>query len=136
MAPPPATTTHHGSHSPFVGDTPSRAGPRLPSPFGRSRLSASEAQSSAPQRRAPLAPKANKEKKEGRTKARTLQTQEQGQEEAEEDEEPGQQQEEARGGGVNRQGEHMRTGELLAPEPPATARDLAALSKDRSPHSP
>ena len=54
-APPPVSTTHHGSHSPFVGDTPSRAGPRLPGPFGRSRLSAGEAQSSAPQRRAPQA---------------------------------------------------------------------------------
>ena len=79
-------------------------------------------------------PKANKvikEKKEGRTKARTQQTQEQGQEEEEEEEGPGQQQEEA--GGANRQGERMRTGQLLAPEPPAAARDLAALSKDRSP---
>ena len=54
-APPPASTTHHGSRSPFVGDTPSRAGPRLPGPFGRSRLSAGAAQSSAPQRRAALA---------------------------------------------------------------------------------
>ena len=83
-APPPASTTHHGSHSPFVGDTPCRAGPRLPCPFGRSRLSAGAAQSSAPQRRAALAvpepPGLNKEKKEGRTKARTQQTQEQGQE--------------------------------------------------------
>ena len=92
-APPPASTTHHGSHSPFVGDRTSHAGPRLPSPFGRSRLSAGEAQASAPQRRALLAmsepPKANKvikEKKEGRTKARTQQTQEQGREEAKEEE--------------------------------------------------
>jgi len=79
-------------------------------------------------------PKANKvikEKKEGRTKARTQQTQEQGQEEEEEEEEegPDQQQEEARG--ANRQGERMRTGQLLAPEPPAAARDLAGLSKYR-----
>ena len=117
-APPPASTTHHGSHSPFVGDTPCRAGPRLPCPFGRSRLSAGAAQSSAPQRRAALAvpepPGLNKEKKEGRTKARTQQTQEQGQEEEEEEEEegPGQQQEEA--GGANRQGERMRTGHLFA----------------------
>jgi hypothetical protein len=59
-------------------------------------------------------PKANKEKKEGRTKARTQQTQEQGQEEAKEEEEPGQQQEEA--GGTNRQSERMRTGQLLAPD--------------------
>ena len=78
-----------------------------------------EAQASAPQRRALLAmsepPKANKvikEKKEGRTKARTQQTQEQGQEEEEEEEGPGQQQEEA--GGANRQGERMRTGHLFA----------------------
>ena len=115
-APPPASTTHHGSHSPFVGDTPCRAGPRLPCPFGRSRLSAGAAQSSAPQRRAALAvpepPGLNKEKKEGRTKARTQQTQEQGQEEEEEEEGPGQQQEEA--GGANRQGERMRTGHLFA----------------------
>ena len=132
-APPPASTTHHGSHSPFVGDTPCRAGPRLPCPFGRSRLSAGAAQSSAPQRRAALAvpepPGLNKEKKEGRTKARTQQTQEQGQEE-EEEEGPGQQQEEA--GGANRQGERMRTGQLLAPEPLAAARDLAGLSKYRT----
>ena len=80
-------------------------------------------------------PKANKvikEKKEGRTKARTQQTQEQGQEEGEEEEkEPDQQEEE--GGGAKWQGERMRTGQLLAPEPPAAARDLVALSKDRSP---
>ena len=136
-APPPASTTHHGSHSPFVGDTPSRAGPRLPGPFGRSRLSAGAAQSSAPQRRAALAvpepPGLNKEKKEGRTKARTQQTQEQGQEEEEEEEGPGQQQEEA--GGANRQGERMRTGQLLAPEPPAATRDLVGLSKDRPPEA-
>ena len=109
-APPPASTTHHGSHSPFVGDTPSHAGPRLPGPFGRSRLSAGAAQSSAPAVSEP--PGLNKEKKEGRTKARTQQTQEQGQEEEEEEEGPGQQQEEA--GGANRQGERMRTGHLFA----------------------
>jgi hypothetical protein len=47
----------------------------------------------------PEPPGLNKEKKEGRTKARTQQTQEQGREEEEEEEEegPGQQQEEAWG---------------------------------------
>ena len=74
-------------------------------------------------------PKANKEKKEGRTKARTQQTHEQGQEEGGEEEEPDQHEEEA--GGAKRQGERIRTGQLLAPEPPAAARDLAGLSKDR-----
>ena len=93
-----------------MGDTPSRAGPRLPGPFGRSRLSAGAAQSSAPA--VSESPGLNKEKKEGRTKARTQQTQEQGQEEEEEEEGPGQQQEEA--GGANRQGERMRTGHLFA----------------------
>ena len=69
--------------------------------------------------RGPLAvsqpPKANMEQKEGRTKARAQQTHEQGQRkggEEEEEEEPDQQEEK---GEAKRQGERVRTSQLLAP---------------------
>ena len=52
-ASPPASTTHHGSHSPFVGDTPSRAGPRLPVPSAG--VDSARVKHNRQQRRAPQA---------------------------------------------------------------------------------
>ena len=136
-APPPASTTHHGSHSPFVGDTPCRAGPRLPCPFGRSRLSAGAAQSSAPQRRAALAvskapPRLIRKRRKGELKHARSKHKNKGRKKKKKKDQVN-----------NKKKQGGQTGKVNAcapvicsrEEPPGAPRDLAGLSKDRIPQS-
>ena len=132
-APPPASTTHHGSHSPFVGDTPSRAGPRLPGPFGRSRLSAGEAQSPAPQRRAPLAvsepPRVIRETTKGELKHARSKCMNNGRKK--EKKKKNQINNKKKTGGQNGKVNACASVNCSLQEPPALARDLVGLSEKK-----
>ena len=134
-ASPPASTTHHGSHSPFVGDTPSRAGPRLPGPFGRSRLSAGEAQSArcAPQRRAPLAvsepPRVIRKATKGELKHARSKRMNKGRKK--EKKKKNQINNNKKTGGQNGKVNACASVNCSLQEPPALARDLVGLSEKK-----